>query len=124
MSSTTSSDARRARDLFAELDRKFDSDPALARRVVVALEKASAVPRGSRRRAAASMDPFEVYRRDPTALRPALEQLDIEQLKDVVAQYAMDTRRLALKWKTPERLIDLIEQVVDQRMRKGEMFRS
>ncbi len=52
------------------------------------------------------MDPFEIYRRDPVALRPALEQLDIEQLKDVVAQYAMDARRLALKWKTPERLIE------------------
>lgn len=119
-----SSDARRARELFAELDQRFDDDPALARRVVVALEKAAVEPRGSRRRAPAIMDPFELYRRDPVALQPALEQLDIEQLKDVVAQYAMDARRLALKWKTPERLIELIERVVDQRMRKGEAFRS
>src|SRR5207253_2240624 len=45
-----SGDAQRARDLFAELDRRFDSDPALSRRVVVALEKAGMEPRGSRRR--------------------------------------------------------------------------
>jgi hypothetical protein len=123
VSAARSSGARLARDLFAELDQRLDSDPALARRVAAALEKAAAEPRGSRRRAPAVMDPFEIYRNDPEALRPALEQLDIEQLKDVVAQYAMDARRLALKWKTPERLVALIEQVVEQRLRKGDSFR-
>lgn len=123
MSSRGSSDARRARELFAELDQRLDSDPALARRVVAALEKASTEPRGSRRRAPAILDPFAIYREDPSALRPALERLEIEQLKDVVAQYAMDARRLALKWKTPERLIELIERVVEQRARKGDSFR-
>jgi hypothetical protein len=32
----------------------------------------------------------------------------------------MDARRLALKWKTPERLIGLIERVVEQRRRVEE----
>lgn len=124
MSSELPGDAERARAIFAEIERRLDRDPALARRVAVALEKAVAAPKGSRRRARAHLDPFEVYRSDPASLRPALENLDLEQLKDIVAQYGMDTRRLALKWKTPDRLIGLIEQVVVQRSRKGEAFRS
>ena len=35
-------------------------------------------------------------------------RLDVDQLKDVVAQHQMDRAKLAMKWRTPERLIDLI----------------
>lgn len=110
--------------MFASLDELLDGDPALARRVATALERAARQPRGSRRRAPAAIDPFAIHRADPTALRPALDDLDIEQLKDVVAQYGMDARRLALKWKSRDRLIDLIEEVVDHRSRKGDAFRG
>ncbi len=46
------------------------------------------------------------------------------RLKDIVAHYGVDARRLALKWESRERLIELIEQVVQQRARKGEAFRG
>jgi hypothetical protein len=117
-------DAQRARALFAEIDPVLDRDPALARRVVEGLRKAKASPKSSNRRAPAAIDPFAIHRADPSALRPALQTLDIEQLKDIVSQYAMDPRKLALKWRTSDRLIDLITEVVDQRSRKGEAFRS
>jgi hypothetical protein len=117
-------DAERARALFAEIDPLLDRDAALARRVAEGLRKAKASPRSSNRRAPAAIDPFTTYRADPSALQPALQTLDIEQLKDIVSQYAMDPRKLALKWRTPDRLIDLIVEVVNQRSRKGEAFRS
>ncbi len=119
-----SPDGRRARELFAALDSRLDDDPACQRRVVVALEKAMATPKSSNRRTPAVVDPFEVYRHDAHRLRPTLEDLDIERLKDIVAHYGVDARRLALKWESRERLIELIEQVVQQRARKGEAFRG
>jgi hypothetical protein len=70
------------------------------------------------------LDPFEIYREDPSARRPALERPGIEQIRDVVARYAMDARRLALKWKSPERLIELTVAVVEQRTRNGDTVRS
>jgi hypothetical protein len=110
--------------LFAEIEPRLDGDPALARRVTDALQKARELPRHSNRRSRAAIDPFTVFRRSPDELRPTLEGLGVEQLKDIVSQYAMDPRRLALKWKTADRLIDLIISVVEQRARKGDVFRT
>lgn len=118
----TDADAARARELFAALEPQLDDDPALARRVVGALEKASVPPRSRGRRGPAPIDPFAIFRQDPENLRPALEALDPEQLKDVISEHAMDSSRLALKWKTTDRLINFIADVVEQRMRKGAAF--
>jgi hypothetical protein len=118
------SDASRARELFGEIEPLLDGDPVFARRVADALRKAKGEPRSSNRRQKAAIDPFAINRADPSQLRPALERLDIEQLKDIVSHYAMDPRRLALKWKTKERLVELIITVVEQRVRKGDAFRS
>lgn len=118
------SHASRARELFGEIEPLLDGDPLFARRVADALRKAKADPRSSNRRQKAAIDPFAINRADPSGLRPALEQLNIEQLKDIVSHYAMDPRRLALKWKTNQRLVDLIITVVEQRARKGDAFRT
>jgi hypothetical protein len=118
------SNASRARELFAELEPLMDHEPALARRVVDALRKVKAEPKASNRRQKAVIDPFAIHRSDPDTLRPTLEALNIEQLKDIVSQYAMDPRRLALKWKSSDRLVELITTVVEQRARKGDAFRN
>ncbi len=118
------SNASRARELFAEIEPLLDRDPALARRVADALRTAQVKPKASNRRQKAAIDPFAIHRNDPTTLRPTLEALNVEQLKDIVSHYAMDPRRLALKWKTSDRLIELIITVVEQRARKGDAFRS
>jgi hypothetical protein len=114
---------RRARELFADLEPRLDGDPVLAQRVFDALKKAAQPPRSSNRRAKAVLDPGAVYRQDPAALRPALGALSLDQLKDVVSQFAMDPRRLAMRWKTEERLIELIVTVTEQRAAKGNAFR-
>ena len=46
----------------------------------------------------------------------------LDQLKDVVAQHRMDRSQLALKWRTPERLIELIVAQTISRAHKGEAF--
>lgn len=75
------------------------------------------------RRAPASLDPFEVFSSEgETGLRAALQKLDIELLKDIVAEFSMDRDRLAMKWKTPGRLIDRIVETVVARDKKGDAF--
>lgn len=71
-------------------------------------------------------DPLESERRDggggEADLRRRLATIDEEALKDIIAEHSMDPARLAMKWKDPARLIDLIVKVVVQRRRKGEAF--
>jgi len=50
--------------------------------------------------------------------------LNIEELKDIVAEQGMDRSKLARKWKNKERLINLIVTAVESRMRKGDAFRT
>src|SRR5688500_9089088 len=50
--------------------------------------------RRSNRRAKAVVDPFGLLSAGEHHLRAELAKLDIEQLKDVIAEYGMDTSRL------------------------------
>ncbi len=68
------------------------------------------------------LDPIELARHGDAVLRARLAELNLEQLKDIVADYGMDTGRLVLKWKTPERIINRIVEVSIGRARKGEGF--
>jgi hypothetical protein len=55
-------------------------------------------------------------------LREALRPLAIDQLKDVVAEQRMDRSQLAMKWRTADRLIELIVAQTITRAHKGEAF--
>lgn len=68
------------------------------------------------------MDPFALYEKGETELRRALEQLDVERLKDIVAEHGMDQARLAMRWKATPRLVELIVASVKSRAHKGEAF--
>lgn len=57
------------------------------------------------------------------ALRARLGELSVDQLKDVVAEHGMDPSKLAMRWKTPGKLIDLIAPTVRDRSEKGDAFR-
>lgn len=85
----------------------------------------SATPRRTGRRAAGAIDPFAVYGHEGEAgLRDQLSALDLEQLRDIVAQHGMDHDRLAMKWKDPARVIDRIVEKVTTRSAKGSAFRD
>lgn len=83
-------------------------------------------PRPRHRRAPGPFDPFAEMTGDgggEARLRDRLGTLSVEQLKDMVAEHAMDTTKLAMKWKTSDRLIDLIVSTVQSRLAKGSAFR-
>ncbi len=75
------------------------------------------------RRPPGPFDPYEAYAQGEETLRRALESCEVDQLKDIIAEHGMDHDRLALKWKTPERLIERIVDTVAARAHKGDAFR-
>lgn len=77
------------------------------------------------RRRPAILDPFAIMQeRGELFLREALRQLDLEQLRDIVAGYGMDPAKLAMKWKTADRVIDLVVSTAALRLTKGDAFRD
>ena len=76
------------------------------------------------RRTPAVLDPVAIVKDGEDALRSRLASLDLDQLRDIVAEHGMDQGRLVMRWKTPERIIDKIVEISIGRARKGEAFRS
>jgi hypothetical protein len=118
------------RRLFDEIIAEAERRPDFGRRLAAALGQPSlegVIPplRGKRRnrREPGVFDPFELFAQGEHTLRQALEGLDIDQLKDIVSEHAMDSAKLALKWRSPTRLVDLIVSTVRTRIEKGEAFK-
>jgi hypothetical protein len=80
-------------------------------------------PPRSAEAAAAALDPFAAYAEGEPTLRARLGELSVDQLKDIVAEHGMDPSKLAMRWKTPRKLIDLIATRVRDRAEKGDVFR-
>jgi hypothetical protein len=107
--------------LLAQAVSEAKRDPAFGRELRKAL--AVVLPRKAVRRDGPVIDVFEIYGRAGEAgLRDALAQLTLDQLKDVIAHHRMDRSQLAMKWKTPGRLIELIAAQTVSRAHKGEAF--
>lgn len=80
--------------------------------------------RRGNRRAAALVHPLTEIAQGEANLRARLAALDLEQLRDVVAEYGMDPNRLVMKWKDRERVVDHILATAVSRARKGDAFRA
>lgn len=79
----------------------------------------------SGRRSPGVLDPFAVYAdTGESGLRQALATIDLEQLRDIVAEHGMDHDRLAMKWKSSDRVIGRIVERVEAVSSKGFAFRS
>ena len=105
--------------------------PRFARALTQALvgqasEVSEAKPRKrSRRRAPGVFDPFEVFAQEGSeGLRIRLQALDLERLRDIVAEHGMDSDRLAMRWKATDRVIGRIIERVEARAAKGSAFRE
>jgi hypothetical protein len=113
--------------LFSEIVKETKANPQFAQRLEHALEvvqrDAKPVVR-SHRRAPALLDPFAEFEKGESLLVDRLAGLDLEQLRDVVAQFGMDRSKLAMKWKDKNRVIGLIVKTVATRTRKGDAFRD
>ena len=82
------------------------------------------VHRKGGRRTPSVIDPLVLARQGEDVLRQELSRLDIEQLKDVVAQYGMDPGKLVMKWKDAGRIIHRIVELSLARSTKGDAFRA
>jgi hypothetical protein len=87
------------------------------------LARGSAVKRGNRR-APALVHPITEFEHGEVHLRNRLAALELEQLRDVVAEYGMDPNKLVMKWKDRERVVDHIVTTSASRARKGDAFRA
>jgi hypothetical protein len=76
------------------------------------------------RRALAVLDPLGLARQGEDVLRRELASLNVEQLKDIVAEYGMDPGKLVMKWKDTSRIIDRIVELSLARSTKGDAFRA
>lgn len=90
----------------------------------VAVKRSADAARPRNRRPAAMLDPIELARNGEAALRSGLAPLTLEQLKDIVADYGMDSGKLVMKWKDAERIVDRIVELSLARAQKGDAFRS
>ncbi|HNX29459.1 MAG TPA: hypothetical protein PKN87_08645 [Syntrophomonadaceae bacterium] len=79
-------------------------------------------PKRSNRREPSKVDPFILLEQGIDAFKGALELLDIEELKDVIAEHGMDSAKLAMKWKDRNRLINHIIDTTQRRSSRGEAF--
>ena len=80
--------------------------------------------RPANRRDPAVIDPIAMVVENELELVKKLNSLTDKELKDIIADYGMDTSRLAMKWKDKNRLIMLILDVSRRRAAKGDAFRD
>lgn len=117
---------QRLRRIFRVLVEVVEKDPILSQRIEEALAgNLGKSPSGQKRsrRKTALLDPFTEYSQGEESLLAKLRQLDIEALKDIVAQFGMDPSKLAMKWKSLDRIIDHIVTTVRARAQRGDAFR-
>ena len=117
------------RDLVDIVIDEASRNPAFAEKLGALLGEARSTEKvaGKRtgRRTPAILDPFAIMQeKGETSLREALRKLDLEQLRDIVAEYGMDPAKLAMKWKTADRVIDLVVSTAALRLTKGDAFRE
>jgi hypothetical protein len=114
--------------IFAEIAKELQNNQAFSDRISRIFEpkiiNSAKQPKRPHRREPGPFDPMEIYRKDPETLQGKLESLSVEQLKDIIAEHGMDRTRLATKWKSTERLVDLIVNIVKNRAQKGDAFRK
>ena len=109
-----------AEDTASRLARAFEAivaearrNPTLAKQVEAAL--AAEKPPEPPPRARAVLDPFDIYEKGwEVMLRERLAALDLEKLKDVIAQYEMDPSGGAMQQGQRGPLIDLIAAAVEK----------
>ena len=100
--------------------RRLNADPKLAGLV----EMPPGLKRTGRREPA-KLDPFKILADNSEPdLMTRLAGLSLEELRDIVAQFGMDPRRLVMKWKDAQRVREHIVATTAQRSRKGDAFRA
>ncbi len=123
-------EAERNPEFAARLDAALGESPFATATNGAAVANGAAMPaakesarRGAQRRPAV-LDPIELARCGEPALRSRLAELSVHELKDVVADYAMDSSGQVMKWRSAERITDRIVGNALGRAYKGSAFLS
>lgn len=111
-------EAERNEDFAEELSKIFINGASEKNNKVNTGEK-----RASNRRDKAVIDPIKLAENDELSVE-VLASLSEKELKDIVADYGMDSSKLAMKWKDKDRLIQLILDTSIRRASKGNAFRN
>jgi len=111
-------------ELLAEIERNDHLREKLTSILTDSKELAAALPKKSARRQPGRFDPMALHREHPEELPRRLEELTVEELKDMIAENGMDRTKLAMKWKAKDRLMQLIINTVESRAQKGDAFRT
>lgn len=70
-------------------------------------------------------DPFGVYAASgETGLREQLGRLELEQLRDIIAEHGMNSDGLAMRWTKSDRVVSRIVERVVLKAAKGGAFRT
>lgn len=78
----------------------------------------------SNKRNPAKINPIQLVIDGDGTINEKLEQLSIDELKDIIAEHGMDNAKLAMKWKNKERLVTFILETAQRRSKKGDAFRE
>jgi len=106
-------------------DERTDADHETAAATVPATPPLPPANPPKRRRQPSPLDPYAVAASDGVdGLRDRLQRLDIEQLKDVVAEYGMNYDGRAMTWKDHHRFVERIVEKTDFGAAQGSAFRS
>ncbi len=139
--------ATRIAAFFQSLSARAERDPQLAAILAACLEESGliavaaarnaeaerAATRQTRRRASArtntnearpeTLDPFSVWRaQGEEALRRALEEMGLQELRIVVRAHRLDPARVSSRWTARDRVIALILEQVKARLNHGRAF--
>jgi hypothetical protein len=116
----------RLKRVFKEILNELENNPQFSARVAQALGDVKSSTSGRRRgrRSPAVVDPIKTFDESgESGLRSALAKLDLEMLRDIVAEFGMDPAKLVMKWVDPTRVIDHVVANAAVRAKKGDAFR-
>lgn len=121
-----------ARAIADECDQNAPFRKRVEEALAQGVKKGTEAPRDRRaksavrphRRTPAVLDPVSLARTGEDVLRRRLGELEIEQLKDIVAEFGMDPSKLVMKWKDRERIAEHIIETSMTRASKGDAFRA
>ncbi len=110
--------------LLRTLADELDQNPALAERLIFN-RNADKSTRPLASQVLAKFDAIEILRQGGAAtLRQELHRLELPELKTLLTKHALDTTRLAQKWRSKDRLVEFIVERMTARSQKGDAFRE
>lgn len=111
--------------ILSEMEKNKDFNKKITD-IILETADSAASPRKKtgHRRNSSIFNPLDMVMNNDLNLHEKLMELDIEQLKDIIAEHGMDNAKLAMKWKSKERLVNLIIETSIRRSTKGDAFRD